>query len=63
MTLFNNMLKDTESLFLNPIALDYDYHPNKVMRGVKYIRKIVYIHPIRSRQVAATIIAYCGEFI
>lgn len=30
MGMFNNMLKNNESLFLNPIALDYDYQPKMV---------------------------------
>lgn len=30
MSLFDNLLKDTESLFLDPIALDYDYQPKLV---------------------------------
>ena len=30
MSLFNNMLKDNESLFLNPEVLDFDYQPKLV---------------------------------
>ena len=30
MSLFDNILKDSESLFLDPIALDYDYQPKLV---------------------------------
>jgi len=28
--LFNDLLKDSESIFKNPVALDYDYHPKLV---------------------------------
>ena len=28
--LFKDMLKDSESLFKNPIALDYDYQPKLI---------------------------------
>ncbi len=30
MSLFDKMLKDSETLFLNPVALDYDYQPKLV---------------------------------